>query len=57
MRERTRLDQAITGYHDLKNALDDAVALAELAERMGLVSRRTVAVFGRTILEPLDGRR
>ncbi len=32
MRERTRLDQAITGYHTLEGELDDALALAELAE-------------------------
>ncbi len=32
MRERTRLDQAITRYQDLDSALDDALALAELAD-------------------------
>ncbi len=32
MRERTRLDQAITGYNSLQQELDDALALAELAE-------------------------
>lgn len=32
MRERTQLDQAINGYHDLESELGDALALAELAE-------------------------
>jgi peptide chain release factor 2 len=32
MRERTRLDQAISGYKALARELDDALALAELAE-------------------------
>ena len=32
MRERTRLDQAITGFNSLQQELDDALALAELAE-------------------------
>ena len=32
MRERTRLDQAITGYRNLESELEDALALAELAE-------------------------
>jgi peptide chain release factor 2 len=32
MRERTRLDQAITGYNALEQELDDALALAEMAE-------------------------
>ena len=32
MQERTRLDQAITGYHSLEQELEDALALAELAE-------------------------
>ena len=47
---------------DLRKKMDGEfpeVALKELAERLGLVSRTTVAVFGRTIIlpEPLDGRR
>ena len=32
MQERTRLDQAITGYYSLEHELEDALALAELAE-------------------------
>ena len=32
MQERTRLDQAITGYRNLERELDDALGLAELAE-------------------------
>ena len=32
MQERTRLDQAITGYRGLERELEDALALAELAE-------------------------
>ena len=32
MQERTRLDQAITGYHNLERELEDTLALAELAE-------------------------
>ena len=48
--------------HELREKMDGEfpeVALKELAERLGLVIRTTVAVFGRTIIlpEPLDGRR
>jgi peptide chain release factor 2 len=32
MRERTRLTDAIDGYRELENALEDAVGLIELAE-------------------------
>ena len=32
MQERTRLDQAITGYRNLESELEDALGLAELAE-------------------------
>jgi len=32
MQERTRLDQAITGYRNLERELEDALGLAELAE-------------------------
>ena len=48
--------------HELREKMDaefPEVALAELAERLGLVSHTTVAVFGRNVIlpEPLDGRR
>ena len=32
MQERTRLDQAITGYRNLERELEDALGLTELAE-------------------------